>query len=436
MKTMKICMMTNTFLPHVGGVARSVHTLSEVTRARGNEVLVVAPTFEGEDKVPKQVEKHVVRLPAIQQFNGSDFSVRLPLTYNLNPVLSAFEPNIVHSHHPYLLGDSALRYAADKNAPVIFTHHTLHEEYTHYVPFDSPGFKQFVIELCTEYANLCDAVIAPSESIARLIKKRGVTVPIEVIPTGINVPAFASGRRDKFRQAHQLPQDAFVVGHLGRLAPEKNLDYLARAVGQFVRQNNNARFLVVGSGPSEKNIQELFTKEKLTDRLVLAGKKTGRDLYDAYAAMDVFAFASFTETQGMVVAEAMAAGLPVVALNASGIREVVRDGENGFLLPARARESAFAARLHQLEQDHSLREEQARGAKRTARLFTESGCAEKALNLYRKVLRQTRRERAQTTQETFGTLLNRIGVEWSLLAEKAGAAIQALTGDHRPGKTA
>jgi glycosyltransferase involved in cell wall biosynthesis len=195
---MNICMMTNTYLPHIGGVARSVHGFSEAFRHQRHRVLVVAPTFEGVDQVPARVEKRVARLPAIQQFNGSDFSVRLPLAWLLNPVLNNFQPDIVHSHHPYLLGDSALRYAADKNAPVIFTHHTLHEQYTHYVPFDSPTLKQFVIELCTAYANLCDAVIAPSESIAQLIRQRGVNVPIEVIPTGIQVKNFATGRRDRF----------------------------------------------------------------------------------------------------------------------------------------------------------------------------------------------------------------------------------------------
>jgi 1,2-diacylglycerol 3-alpha-glucosyltransferase len=426
---MKICMMTNTFLPHVGGVARSVHTFSDTMRRLGHQVVVAAPTFEGDEKVPARVEKHVVRLPAIQQFNGSDFSVRLPFTWTVNPVLNALEPDIVHSHHPYLLGDSALRYAADKNAPVIFTHHTLHEEYTHYVPFDSPELKQFVIELCTQYANLCDAVIAPSESIARLIKKRGVTVPIEIIPTGIDVKAFASGRRERFRKAHDLPKQAFVVGHLGRLAPEKNLEYLGRAVALFLLKSKDARFLVVGDGPSKDRLPEFFAQENLSDRVILAGKKSGEDLHDAYAAMDAFAFSSFSETQGMVLVEAMAAGLPVVALNASGVREVVRNGKNGFLLHARAGEAAFAARLRSIEQNIALRSRLSAKARSTADDFTEARSAQKALTLYRKVLRRTNRKRAQTEQESFGTLLKRIEVEWSLITQKAGAVIEALTED-------
>jgi len=426
---MKICMMTNIYLPHVGGVARSVHTFSEAFRKRGHQVLVVAPTFENDDRVPKRIEKRVVRLPAIQRFNGSDFSVRLPMTWLMNPVLNAFTPDIVHSHHPYLLGDSALRYAADKDAPVVFTHHTLHEEYTHYVPFDSPALKNFVIELCTQYANLCDAVIAPSESIAKLIKERGVTAPIEVIPTGIDVEGFASGRRGKFRKAHKLPESAFVVGHLGRLAREKNLDFLARAVVLFMKQSKDARFLVVGSGPWAENIRDLFTQENLADRLIMPGKKTGKELFDAYAAMDVFAFSSFSETQGMVLAEAMAAGLPVVALDASGVREVVRDGRNGFLLDAEADEAAFAKKLRAIQEDRGLGPRLSAAAKRTARAFSEDATAEKTLKLYQKVLRWTRAERIQNGHEALGTLLKRIELEWALIAGKAGAAFEAVAGN-------
>jgi 1,2-diacylglycerol 3-alpha-glucosyltransferase len=430
---MNICMMTNIFLPHVGGVARSVHTFSQMYRKRGHQVLVVAPTFEDDDKVPPRVERHVVRLPAIQHFNGSDFSFRLPLTWQLNPVLGTFEPDIVHSHHPYLLGDSALRYAADKNAPVVFTHHTLHEQYTHYVPFDSPALKQFVAELCTQYANLCDAVIAPSESIARLIRSRGVEVPIEIIPTGIDLKAFASGRRDRFRSAHALPPDAFVVGHLGRLAPEKNLAYLGQALVRFLKQSAAARFLVVGDGPSREGLRELFEREQLSERVILPGKMTGRNLCDAYAAMDVFTFTSFTETQGMVLVEAMAAGVPVIALDASGVREVVHDGENGFLLPAEADSDEFAGRIRTLEQDPELRRRLSAGAENTADEFSERAMAHKALKLYKEVLRRTRRDRAQTRQEAMGTLLKRIEVEWALITEKAEAAMGVISGgSHAP----
>ena len=424
---MKICMMTNTYLPHVGGVARSVHTFSEEYRKMGHDTLVVAPEFPKTDEASATEEKNVVRLPALQQFNGSDFSVRLPIAGFFNDAIDAFQANIIHSHHPFLLGDTAVRIAASKHVPIIFTHHTLYEDYTHYVPGDSPGLKQFAIELSTCYANLCDGVIAPSESIARLIKGRGVETPIRVIPTGVDVKGFGSGDGAAFRAANKISPGTFVVGHLGRLAPEKNLSYLCRAVGQFLKKEPKAVFLLVGGGSAEKEIRAIFKKQKLLNRVVMPGKKSGEDLFDAYAAMDVFAFSSFSETQGMVIAEAMAAGLPVVALNASGVREVVRDGKNGFLLDAKAGEEEFAACLSKIKTEAKFRKELEAGARRTAKNFSKEQSAKKALEFYEEIRQQTRKQRHLEKDDLWANLMKRIEVEWKLISDKAECAINALT---------
>ncbi|MGB5339750.1 MAG: glycosyltransferase, partial [Gammaproteobacteria bacterium] len=161
---MKIVMLTNTFMPHVGGVARSVAAFAAEYRRCGHQVLVVAPVFPN---MP-QAETGMVRIPAIQNFNGSDFSVVLPVSGLLTDELDDFKPQIVHAHHPYLLGTTALRIARYRELPLVYTHHTLIEQYTHYVPVDTPGIKRFAIEMGTRYANLADQVFAPSESIAAL----------------------------------------------------------------------------------------------------------------------------------------------------------------------------------------------------------------------------------------------------------------------------
>src|ERR1041384_4915800 len=208
---MKICMMTNTYLPHVGGVARSVSTFAEEFQRQGHEVLVVAPTFEGKPLAAKD-EAIVERVPAIEKFNGSEFSVRLPLATALSERLDAFAADIMHAHHPFLLGDTALRIATNKNIPIVFTHHTRYEDYTHYMPLASEALTQVAKELPTHFANLCDGIIAPSESIARTIRKRGVTTPMTVIPTGIDVAAFASATGAAVRQKLGIASDTFVVG--------------------------------------------------------------------------------------------------------------------------------------------------------------------------------------------------------------------------------
>jgi len=423
---MKICMMTNTYLPHVGGVARSVSTFADEYRRLRHRVLVIAPEFEGKP-LPPRAASIVERVPAIQKFNGSDFSVRLPIV-GLPPRLAEFQPDIIHAHHPFLLGDTALRVAATKNAPVIFTHHTRYEDYTHYVPFDSTALKEIAINLSTHFANMCDGVIAPSESIARLIRRRGVERPIRVVPTGIDVASFSSGNGARFRRKFRVPADAFVVGHVGRLAPEKNLEYLAEAVARFLHGAPNAWFVVVGAGPSEEKLREIFSKHGVANRLVLAGKHTGRALADAYNAMNVFAFASFSETQGMVLAEAMAAGLPVVALNASGVREVIDDARNGYMLEKNATPTRFAEALARLSREPKRLTSFSARARQTAESFSKEHCAKLALEFYSDVRRMTRRKRQEVERSPWGKLLERVSVEWNLLAEKAQAVAEAMGG--------
>lgn len=426
---MNICMMTNTYLPHVGGVARSVHTFAEDYRRMGHRTTVVAPTFPGMDEMDPETEKEVIRVPALQQFNGSDFSVRLPLIGLMNPRLFELEVDIVHSHHPFLLGDTALRFAADKQVPVIFTHHTLYEEYLHYVPFQGTPMRQFVIELSTHYANLCDAVVAPSESIATLIKKRGVTVPVTVIPTGIDLKLFAAGDGERFRRAHEIGLERFVVGTLGRLAEEKNLGFLCRAVGLFLQENPQGLFLVVGSGPATGKMLAIFKEMGVVDQVLLAGKKTGQSLRDAYKAMDLFVFSSFSETQGLVLAEAMAAELSVIALDASGVREVLRDRKNGFMLPADADEATFARKVSEIAREGEQRAILEEGALATARDFSRETSARRALSLYEEILQRVPKRRSDYLEDLWSGLLHRLRIEWELLSEKAESAIDALKGE-------
>lgn len=418
---MKIVMVTNTFTPHVGGVAHSVERFTAEYRRAGHQVLVIAPTFEGED----EQRPDVVRIPALQHFNGSDFSVPMPIPRLVASKIQEFEPDIVHSHHPFLLGDTALRVASWRDIPVVFTHHTLYERYTHYVPVDPSRLACFVIELTTGYCNLCDAVIAPSRSIEQLLRERGVTAPIRVVPTGIDLDRFRSGDGTAFRLAHGIPAGACVVGHVGRLAEEKNLSFLAAAVGRFLATRAGARFLVIGEGPSAEKIARLFSERGLQDRLLAVGRRTGRELADAYAAMDVFAFASHSETQGIVLVEAMAAGVPVVAVDAPGVREVVRDGGNGRLLP-RDSEVEFASALRSVVNlDGEERNQYSATLASTAQRYSGPVTAAEALALYAELLgRRPTPKRLEGS--LWATAKRRTEEEWRILKNIAVAAGETL----------
>lgn len=426
---MNILMVTNTFFPHVGGVARSVTGFTAEFRKCGHHVVVVAPIFEG---IPER-ETDVVRIPAVQNFNGSDFSVPMLATGKVISALKRFPAQVVHSHHPFLLGDTALRVAATRDIPVVFTHHTMYEKYTHYVPGDSPRFKRFVLDLVTGYCNLCDAVIAPSRTVAEEIVSRGVKVPVSVIPTGVNAEVFGKGDGAAFRKRMGIPQDAFLAGHVGRLAPEKNLEFLTGAMVRFLFKNREARFFLAGEGPMKQGIEQTFADQGLADRFHSRGIMDFPELASAYRCMDVFVFSSRSETQGMVLTEAMAAGTPVVALDASGVREVVRDKENGRLLLREDQEEFVSALSWVAGLSPKERRLLGEGVARTVDAFSLSKTAEDALALYESLIgRKPSRKKIEPSPWTSARKL--VDEEWKIVRNIAHAAGHAVLSLPREGK--
>ncbi len=159
---MNILMVTNTYLPIVGGLELSIASFAAEYRKRGHRVVIIAPEFENS---PKN-ESDVIRVPAFKNFNGSKYSIKFPMPVFYIKALGRFKPDVIHTQHPFLMGDTALRLAYAHNVPLIFTHHSLYEENIHWMPWAAGGLKKFIIKLSTGYANFCDTVIAPSESVA------------------------------------------------------------------------------------------------------------------------------------------------------------------------------------------------------------------------------------------------------------------------------
>ncbi len=421
---MNILICTNTYLPHVGGVANAVRILAEGCVRADHDVLVVAPEFPGADDATGPVD--VFRVPAIQNFNGSDFSVVLPIPVYLSETVRNFQPDIVHSHHPFLLGDTAIRLAALAGCPVVFTHHTMYERYTHYVPGHSSAMKRFAIELAGNYCDLCDRAIAPSESVADILRERGVDVPIDAVPTGVDTQAFADGDGESVRDDCGIGRDAFVVGYVGRLAPEKNLPFLAAAVADFVASTENTAFLVVGDGPSAADIERAFADRGIRNRLHLAGVRSDQDLVDAYHAMDLFAFASQSETQGLVLLEAMAAGKPVIAVDANGVRDLVDTGRNGILLPRENKEAFTRGLCRAHECPANEWQDLVAGAGQTAADNDVHTCIERVLKVY-DAARAAPRTKSQDADDRWQSVVRLLQREWELCCKHLAATNESLT---------
>ncbi|WP_299869749.1 glycosyltransferase [uncultured Hoeflea sp.] len=379
---MKIAHFTNTYAPHVGGVARSVLSLVETLGRHGCETLVVAPRFAG----IAAYEKHVYRVPAIQHFGGSDFSIPLPAGPALDDALDAFEPDVIHSHHPFLLGDTALRVAAARCLPIVYTFHTRYDLYGHYVGQDSPIVERMLRNLSAGYCNLASAVVAPSRSIADYLVTQDVDVPIEVIATGIDLSAFDNGDASAARAQFGIAAETPLIGHVSRLAPEKNPEFLTQSIIECLSEKAGAMALIVGDGGSRQDMETDFERAGLKDRVRFTGVLTGAELENAYAAMDVFVFASKSETQGLVIVEAMASGTPIVALDAPGVRDVVNDQENGLLFDADAPVATFARGVIALLNNPEWMAKIGMNARATALDCTEDACVRRMLALYADVI--------------------------------------------------
>lgn len=418
---MRILMMTNTYFPMVGGLEQSVHSFSEEFRNLGHEVLIVTPAFKG----APQEEPGVIRIPAIQKFSGSVFSVNFPVSGLLTRFMKDFVPDIVHSHCPFFMGDLALRLSRQHAIPLVFTYHTMFEQYVHDWPVQNEGVKRFIVKLAAGYANFVDQVIAPCESVREILIKRGVKTPIEVVPTGIDLSRFSKNGGSAFREKNGIPAEAKVIGHAGRLAPEKNLEFLTNCMVDTMKKDPGVHALIVGLGPSEKIIKDTFQRAGLEKRLHMTGVLHYQHLVDAYFAMDVFAFASLSETQGIVLIEAMAAGLPVVALDAPGSRDMVEDYHNGRLLSEMDRTSFVDALDWALGRTPEELEPSKQVIRMTVQKYPISVSAKRMLEIYEKIRskKSVSTGKKNSSQHLF---LWRAKAEWDIYGNYIRSAVTSI----------
>lgn len=356
---MRVLMVTNTYLPHVSGVANAVDRMVRSLRQLGHEVIVIAPGDS--PTAPIHADKNgVIRVPAIPAIAGSDHDFPLPVTERLVAIARAFDPHIIHAHHQFSLGKAALVAARKLGKPIVVTVHTFHETQTHKfkVPMRLSLSAKIAVAAATYlgastiprfFENSCDAVFAPTESAAHLLRERGVVAPIYITPSGIDIGVYANPNGEPVRKKNRIEPGAFVVGHVGRLSKEKNLIFLAQGIAKFLSANGDARSIIVGTGPCSGEMDSTFRAHRVSSRVRWLGVQRGQALADAYGAMDAFAFSSVIETQGLVLAEAMAAGAPVVALDGPGTRDIIQDGTNGRLVKKLDPES-FAEALFEWSQ--------------------------------------------------------------------------------------
>jgi len=371
----RLIQFTESYRPVINGVAVAVALLAE-EQARAHDVTVAAPRFPG-FAGPEQEGVAVWRFPSYRVPGHADYPLAIPFSPSLHRRFAAADFEVVHTHSPFALGRVGRRWARRHGVPLVTTYHTLYVEYAHYAPLLPAGLLAARLrEVSRAYCQSCDAVAVPTAPIRDVLREYGVTRPIEVIPTGLKLlppvppdPAFPRG-------ALGIPADAPLIVYAGRLAREKNLELLFAGFGRVAAALPEARLLLAGNGPAEAEARRLAAGTGAGDRVVFAGFVPPERMRWVYAAADVFAFASKTDTQGLVLTEAKASGLPAVSVDAYGPSVVVKDGVDGLLTPPEP--EPFAAALLRVLCDgefraalraNALREAQAFGIEATAAAY-------------------------------------------------------------------
>lgn len=385
---MRVAVFTDSYWPYTSGVVRSISTTVEELVSLGHEVFIFAPRYKGLDT---QTDERVFRFFALPSPTSPGYNVAVPFSPRLRRTLKRLRIDLVHTHSPFLLGRLGARCGSALGLPVVFTYHTLYEEYVHYFPFFRNVTRALTKRICVGFCNRVDLVIVPTDAVGIHIRSMGVRRPVKKLPTGIKLVEFAGGDGGWLRARYRIGASEAVLLYVGRIGREKNLPFLLRAYRRIADLRRDTRLVLVGGGPELPAIQNLAAAWGLKERVVFTGPVAPGEVKHYYAGADVFVFASVTETQGLVIAEAKVAGLPAVAVRAFGVTEMVADGEDGFLVGLD--EEAFAQRVLDLLANPSLRQRMGEKARVNARYFSSERMARELADCYARLVEAKRNGR-------------------------------------------
>ncbi|GFN23720.1 glycosyltransferase family 4 protein [Thermanaeromonas sp. C210] len=376
---MRIAFFSDSYLPYRSGVVRSIETFTRELRRAGHEVFIFAPSYGASGP-----EENIYRFPSVRAPNFKEFALAIPWAPRLGKLLTRLQPDVIHVHSPFMVGRLGARAARHLDVPLVFTYHTLYDKYAHYFPL-APGLAAKVVRwYAVNFCNRCNLVIAPTTEVASFLRENGVKARIEALPTGIVVEEYQRGDPGWLRRKTGLGEEDVVLLHVGRLGKEKNLDFLLRCFARLRREAPFTHLVLVGSGPLEGHLREEARRLGVLEAVHFLGAFPFEDMPKVYRGADVFVFASLTETQGLVIAEAKAAGLPVVAVAAYGVKEMVKHGVDGFLVPPD--EEEFIAILKEIILNRDLRRRMGTRAAENAYRLSSSAMARRLIDLYRELI--------------------------------------------------
>ncbi len=383
---MRVLFVSDVYFPRVNGVSTSIRTFREDLAACGVESLLVAPDYD----TPTKSNERTMDEPGILRVASSgvpkDPEDRRMRWGSLNRVLATIprgHVDVVHIHTPFVAHYAGARYARAAGLPCVATYHTFFEEYLHhYVPVLPRRMGRFLARSFTR--SQCDdvqALIAPSDPMRDVLIEYGVTTPIHVLPTGLPMDRFNPGSGSRFREQARIPSARPLITYVGRVAHEKNIEFLIKVFGEVRRTLPDAMLVIAGEGPARDSLRQMVARLGFERDVHFAGYlDRNTSLLDCYAAANVFVFASRTETQGLVLLEAMAQGAPVVSTAELGTRSVLKPGSGARIVEEKL--DAFSAAVIKVLQDRELRVDLAERGRAYARTWSSAVMARRLADLY------------------------------------------------------
>jgi glycosyltransferase involved in cell wall biosynthesis len=381
---MNILMISDVYFPRINGVSTSIITFRQELLRLGHRMMLVAPDY-GQATADEQ---HILRIPAYRvPYDPEDRIMRAKIILKQRIALKRERFDIVHIQTPFVAHYVGVKLAKELQVPRIETYHTFFEEYfAHYIPLlPNRLLRRAACLFSRRQCNNLNGLIVPSQAMYDVLKEYGITTPMRIIPTGINPHQFRKGKGSSFRASHGIAPNRPTLVHVGRIAFEKNIDFLLYVMQTLKQRFPDVLLIIAGEGPALPHLQQLGKRLGIAANLLFVGYLPRETtLADCYQAGDVFVFASRTETQGLVLLEAMSLGVPVVSTAIMGTKSIL-NADCGALV-AEENVEDFAGKVTQILENHPLREKLAKAGKTYARHWGIEKSAQQLIAFYKDLL--------------------------------------------------
>lgn len=375
---MHILMVTNNYSPYSGGVVSSINATVGALQEQGHQVTLVTLDFLGAGHNDPAWVKRLV-CPIKFRYKKNHMAVVWRANKQIKQIIAEIKPDVVHVHHPFLLGRVAARIAKNLKIPTVFTYHTIYEAYVHYVCLPECITKYLVKRRVLSFCRFVDGIIAPSSAIKTYLEAEKIKTPICMLPSGVQQQFFAAELLTCSKKACSLR-----LLSVGRMVKEKNLESLLRVATILNEQKVTFTLTLVGYGAEYESLQNYaFQKLKLSAEEVIFVHQPPKDmLVRFYRESDLFLFSSHTDTQGLVLAEAMASALPVIALDGPGQRDIIVQGQNGYIVQS---EQEMAMRIFELSKQQDILQSISEDAFKTSQRYSPQFLVRAALDFYKEL---------------------------------------------------